>query len=159
MSMDIDLFLDMRSHLLAWFSPEYEPTDELAAFVAVQAVAAPKLARGIFWYEEQKNDFEIAVQEFMARGWSVDEKLGPFAAFSEDEGVARDFAEQAVYGVVLVVEGLRGVSVEGLLQEDRVSGVDVRCEQEWLVPAGQKVVFDRIDKTGDVRTLYGRVSE
>jgi hypothetical protein len=158
MNLEPGLALDARELLEPWFSPEYEQTPELAEYVEMHAVLAPSLSRGIFWYEEQKEDFEAAVAEFMQEGWGVDKEIGPFAAFSEEVAVAEEFADQASYGVVLVVEGLNGVSVLGLLQESGMAGVNVRKEKEWLVPSGQKVRFARMEAVGTMRFLYGSVA-
>jgi hypothetical protein len=158
MSLGLDAPLDARDLLEPWFLPEYAQTPELAGYVSAHAVEAPVLARGIFWYEDQKEDFEAAVKDFMEQGWNVDEGIGPFAAFSEEVEVAKDFADQAVYGVVLVVEGLKGVSVLGLLKESGQAGVNVQREKEWLVPCGQRVRFERMERVGDISFLHGRLA-
>jgi hypothetical protein len=142
--------------LAPWFSPEYAQTPELAEYVVAHAVAAPTLSRGIYWYEEQKADWEAAVAQFLESGWSVDAAISPFVAFSANEAVAQTFAQQAVYGLVLVVTGLQGVSVEGMVNQSGVEGVEVTHEQEWLVGAGQQVKFERVEEKGDLRVLYGQ---
>jgi hypothetical protein len=159
MSLEIDAVVEARELLEPWLSVDYAQTPELVEYVNTHAVAAPLLARGIFWYEEDKGDYEAAMKEFMVEGWDVDEAISPFAAFSEEVSVAREFADAAVYGLVLVVEGLRGVSVLGMLEESGLAGVNVKKEKEWLVPSGQQVKFDRVEGTDEMRFLYGRVVE
>ena len=143
--------------LAPWFDPSYNQTPELADYVVAHAIATPVLSRGIFWYEEQKADFEAAIATLLTEGWSVSEDVGPFAAFSEDQEVAKGFADQAVYGLVMVVSGLRGVSVLEMLEASGTAGVNVQHEKEWLVPAGQCVRFDSQKRMGDIQWLYGRV--
>jgi hypothetical protein len=158
LEVNMDLSAERIEEMLTpWFDPSYEQTPELAQYVATHALDAPTLSRGIYWYEEQKEDFEAACAAFMLSGWSVSQEISPFAAFSANEGVARKFAEQADYGLLLVVSGLKGVAVEGLVSESGIEGVDVAHEQEWLVPCGQHVEFDSMEELGEVRLLHGRV--